>query len=569
MSPGPDPSHLVPVDCVVILAGGTVVDGIADQGRRADLEIVPGRSGQPGRIGRIGELDPAPDDVVIDCTDRLLLPGLIDAHSHADAQVFSSDVALALLRQGVTSVIAGQDGVSFAPGDGRYARDYFAAINGAHPGYTGGGVAELLAGYDETTPVNVAYLVPAGTVRHLVMADHRGRPDAAQLAAMQDHIRRGLAEGAVGMSTGLDYVPGCFADTAELTALCAPVAAAGGVYVTHMRGGYEDNAAAGVDEVVEICRGSRVRAHISHFHARPELITGLVEQALRAGVDLTFDSYPYSRGCSMLGMLMLPPDLMQDGFEAAVEQLSKPEVQDKIIADWIPIMAARADMGPGWADNITLAHIAAPEFAWAHGLSLSQAARRQHLSPAQLGVRVMAASRLEVGVVMGVPQERTDDQMALHLNHRAHMGGSDGIFLGQRPHPRGWGSFARYLSVFTVDRGDLTWAQVAQRFGRAPADRFGLAGRGSLVSGAAADVIVVDPARVRSNASYDRPRALADGIDDVFVNGRQVLGGGELTGIMAGLGLRHHAAQPTGAGLGRRPVEPEPGPVPRPSEEPS
>lgn len=515
-----------------VLRGGTLADGLADQERPADLAV------EDGAIAAVGDVPSLPGDRVIDCAGRLIMPGLVDAHSHADSRVFEDEIAHALLRQGVTTVIVGQDGVSYAPGDGRYATDYFAAINGPHPHYSGGGVAALLAGYDETTPINVGYLVPAGTVRQMIMGNDSGPATDDQRADMITVVAAGLAEGGLGLSTGLDYVPGCFADADELTALCRPVAEAGKIYVTHMRGGYEENSASGVDEVIMIARASGAHPHVSHFHARSDLIIDLVDAARDDGIDLTFDSYPYSRGCTVLGMLMLPPELMADGFDVAVTQLARPEVQAAVVADWIPVMAARADMGRDWANNIRLAHVAAPEFAWSVGCSLAEAASLDGSSPADFGVRVLAASRLEVSVVMSVPVQRNDDQMAPHLAHPAHMGGSDGIFLGGAPHPRGWGTFARYLADFTAARGDLTWSQAAQRFGRSPSVRFGLADRGALVAGGRADLIIVDPDRVATTATYAHPRSLAEGIDDVFVNGRQVLAGGELTGVRSGRGLR-------------------------------
>ena len=168
--------------------------------------------------------------------------------------------------RGVTTVIVGQDGVSFAPGDGRYATEYFAALNGAHPYYAGGGVAALLAGYHGRTAVNVGYLVPHGTVRHEVMGSDDRAPTVAELARMRALIAEGLAEGALGLSTGLDYAPGLFADTVELADLARTVAAAGALYVTHMRGGYEGNAPAGIAEVSEIATSSGVSAHVSHLH---------------------------------------------------------------------------------------------------------------------------------------------------------------------------------------------------------------------------------------------------------------------------------------------------------------
>ncbi|MCW2806006.1 MAG: N-acyl-D-aspartate/D-glutamate deacylase [Propionibacteriaceae bacterium] len=513
-----------------VLRGGYVIKAGAEP-QRADLAL------DGGLIAMIGTVHTEPDDVVVDCADRLIMPGLIDTHSHADGQVFDEEVAFALLRQGVTTVIAGQDGVSFAPGDGLFASRYFAAINGTHPSYVGASVADLLSTYDNTTPINVGYLVPAGTVREMIMGLSPEPATAEQINAMQEVVSKGMVDGALGLSTGLDYVPGLFADAEEITALCRPVAAAGGIYVTHMRGGYEENSAAGLDEVINICAGAGVRGHVSHFHARSEMITELVEQA-NTTVDLTFDSYPYSRGCTLLGMLLLPPELLRRGLDVCASQLLDPQLRRETAAGWVDRLQARADMGPQWADHVRFAHIAASGFDWAHGLSVAEAARTVGTTPGELGLQVLAESGLEVSVVMATPVERSDEEMAVHLGHPRHMGGSDGIFIGRSPHPRGWGAFGRYLDVF-VRRGDLSWGQCVERFSAAPARRFGLGRRGSLQPGAVADVIVVDPQAVQVRASYAEPRRPMEGIDDIWVSGVRVLDAGRLVSRSAGRGLRH------------------------------
>lgn len=516
-----------------VLRGGTLVD--AHGPRRADLVIADGRIVAAGPSPRAD-----PGDAVVDCTDRLVLPGLVDAHSHADAAVFDDGVAHALLRQGVTTVVAGQDGVSFAPGDGVFATRYFAAINGAHPRYTGPGVAALLAGYDGTTPVNVGYLVPAGTVREQVCGLRPGPATAAEIGAMQALVAQGLADGALGLSTGLDYVPGLFADADEIAALCRPVGDVDGLHVTHMRGGYEDNAAAGLTEVVAICRAAGVRGHVSHLHARSDLVRELVDAA-RGQADLTFDSYPYARGSSVLSMLLLPPDLLQSGVEACARALEDPALRARLLVGWLPRLVARADMGPAWAEQVRYAHVAAPAFGWVHGLSLAEAGERAGTSAAELGLRVLAASDLEVGVVMAAPVERDDAELARAFTHPDHLGGSDGIFRGAVPHPRGFGTFARYLQVFVAERGDLSWTDATVHYSGRPAERFGLRDRGTLDVGNHADVVVLDPAAVRSTATYAEPRSLAEGIDDVWVNGQRVLAGGQLTGVRSGRGLRRRA----------------------------
>lgn len=511
-----------------VLRGGRVVG--KGGSTEADLAIVD------GTIEHVGDVPTGPDDQEVDCSGRLIMPGLVDGHTHADGRVFDDEVAFALLRQGVTTVIAGQDGVSYAPGDGSYATRYFAAINGAHPTYDGGGVAALLAGYDQATPINVGYLVPAGTVREQVLGLRPGRPAPDELIAMRDLVAQGMAAGALGLSTGLDYTPGLFADADELAELCRPVAEAGGVYVSHLRG-YEEDSPAGLAELIKICEASGARGHVSHFHARPELMFELLGEAT-ARIDLTFDWYPYSRGCSVLGMVLLPPELLAEGFDAATAALSTQAGRTAVIESWLPRLVAKEHLGATWADKLALAHIAAPQYGWAHGLTLAEAARRAEAEPMDLGLRMLAAADLEVSVVMRTQFDRGDDELARILPHPAQLTGSDGIFIGRSTHPRGWGTFARLMDVFVRQRGDLGWPELAEHSSALPVRTFRLGRRGELRRGAVADLFLLDPARIRDNATYPAPRRPADGVDDVWVAGERVLADGQLTGIRSGRGLR-------------------------------
>ncbi|GAA3732378.1 amidohydrolase family protein [Leifsonia bigeumensis] len=522
-----------------VLRNATIVDGGGRAPFRADLSIVG------GRIDVVGAVQPESGDVEVECTGRFILPGFIDTHSHADGQLFRSDVQLALLRQGVTTVIGGQDGVSYAPGDGRFASEYFAAINGAHPSYRGSSVAELLATYDDRTALNFAYLVPAGTVRHEVMGRSPAPADLEQLGRMTRLVEEGIRDGAIGLSTGLDYVPGIYADSDELAALCRPVARAGAIYVSHMRGGYETNSAAGLEEVVEICLASGVRAHVSHFHAPADILVALMSSLAGRGMEITFDAYPYTRGCTLLGMPLLPPELAIRPVEEIVAELARPEVRDRLRRDWFPRVARQPSLGPDWPAMITLGHIAAAaEYDWAHGLTLAEASERVGQDPVTFSLDLLVASRLEVNAVMAVRHPRPVEELGRILSHPRHVGGSDGIFVGAHPHPRGYGTFARFLRRYTREEGFYDWPTAAVHLAAGPAELFGFADRGRLVPGAVADIVVLDPDRVADHATYDEPRALATGIDDVFVRGVRVLDGGALTGAHPGRGLRRRERAP-------------------------
>lgn len=514
-----------------LIVGGEVVDPI-DGRRPADVLI------EDERITVIGpEAGRRPADRIVDARGLLIMPGGIDAHSHADSRILDDDIQLALLRSGVTTVIIGQDGVSYAPGDGEYAADYFGPLIGRHPTYAGGGVAALLDSYQHATRLNVGYLVPAGTVRYEVLGRQHRRPTDTELNVMVDLVQTGLTEGALGLSSGLDYVPGTFADAEELIALCRPVAEVGGLYVSHIRG-YEENSPAAVDELIGICRAAGVRGHISHFHARPELIAELLDRARTAGADLSWDAYPYFAGFSLLSMVLLPRDLVAQGNDIAAARLRDRSQWPALQAEFAARAGTDTNLGPGWEDRLRIAHAGDPSNADLEGLTLAEAGARRGLDPLHLGYLVLADSELTATTVMTIPKPRTDDHLARQFTLPGACSGSDGIFFGGAPHPRSYGCTARMYGLFGRERGDFSWPELAAITSGNAAVRYGLVDHGRVAVGAVADLALVDPATVRDRATYQQPTELSVGIDQVFVRGRLVLDGGRLTGELAGCPVR-------------------------------
>ncbi|MBO3744915.1 amidohydrolase family protein [Streptosporangiaceae bacterium NEAU-GS5] len=500
-----------------MIRGGWLVDGTGAPLLRADVGI----SGD--RIAAIGRFADAEAGQVVDATGRYVLPGLIDCHAHGDARALDPEVQLAALRQGVTTFVIGQDGISYAPtatpAGAAFAARYFAAVNGPHPEVDGPvGVAELLATYDRRTALNTAYLLPHGTIRCDAIGPTERPASEYELKSMRGQVERGLSEGAVGLSTGLEYVPGRYADAAELAYLCAPLGAA--PYVTHMRG-YGAAAATGVAEVVEIAERSGAAVHISHFHGPAETLTALVAGARARGVDLTFDAYPYTRASTILAMVVLPPQVPAADVERALPMIPDLDFE-----------------GVAW-ERLTISH--APGYEWAEGLSLPEAAEQEGTDPAAFCRTLLIGTRLEAGCVATRPDDGPPGEESLRalLRDPGHMGGSDGIYVGGHPHPRGYGSFARLLGRHVRDLGDLTWEQAAVHLASHPARRFGLPGRGLVRPGFAADLAVVDPVRVADTATYGDPLSLATGVDDVLVAGIPVLRGGTLTGATPGRPLHH------------------------------
>ena len=516
----------------VVMTGGWVVDGTGAPPYRADLAV---RDGVVAAVGPLMHIEAAQR---IDCTGLYLMPGFIDTHVHGDAAVFDPDVQLAALSQGVTTFIAGQDGLSFAPSGPEtmdYVTRYFGAINGSLPGggQEGRSVEELLHGYEGTTPLNVGYLVPRGNLRLEVMGLEERAPSGAELAHMQRLLVEGMEQGALGLSTGLEYVPDRYGDTQELIALAAATARFGGLYVSHMRG-YEAQAHVGVAEMHAIARDAGVAAHISHYHGPAHMLVQLVDDVRADGVDLTFDSYPYSRGSSIVAMVALPVWVQAGGTEATIARLRDADVRKQLQLTWF---AERADLFA----RITFAWISDPDLAWCEGRTLPDAAEAVGEHPADFLCDLLIACDLQASCVFRQPPTNTDQDIRALLQHPAHMTGSDGVFRGRFPHPRGWGAFARLLGVHTRELGDYSWGEASLHLAGHAARRFGLGDRGMLRPGMAADVVVFDPNTVADVATYENPRQPARGVTHVLVNGKEVFREGHLTHSNPGRALRRAA----------------------------
>jgi N-acyl-D-amino-acid deacylase len=516
----------------LILKNGWVIDGTGGPPFRGDVAVLD------GKIAEVGRLDGSGVEAarVLDVTDRYIVPGFIDAHVHGDLMLLADPIHSAALRQGVTTYIIGQDGSSFAPGGPStldYMRRYTAGFNGNPPEVDCDWrtVDEYLARFDRTTALNVAYLIPNGNVRMEVMGlDSRPAGDD-EIRAMQTLVRRGMEAGAVGLSTGLDYIPSRYADAREIAALCSAIAPEGGVYVTHMRG-YGPKAPEGMAEVYTIARSSGAAAHVSHYNGPADLLLPLIDQGRAQGLDLSYDTYPYLAGSTILGMVALPPWVQAGGIEPTLERLADPTVRARLNAEWF------ATPTPYPLDTTTIAMVANPAWRWAEGLTVTMAAEQAGRAAGDFVCEILLASGMAVGIVGFRGGERTEADVRAILRHPAHMAGSDGIFCGGFPHPRGWGAFARYLGYHTRQLGDYSWAEAVTHLATHAARRFRLNDRGLLRPSFAADIAVFDPVDISDRSTYAAGRTLAEGVDHVLVNGTLVLENGVATGATPGRALR-------------------------------
>ncbi len=506
----------------LVIRGGRVADGSGSEPVPADVAIAD------GAIVAVGRLDGIETARVLDAAGLLVMPGLIDVHSHAAHLLDEPGVAEAHLRQGVTTIVAGQDGLGPAPIGAEVAHwlaRYFGAVDGIAP--VAGTMADWLGSRDGRA-LNVAALVPAGSVRAEVVGFEDRPATAPELRRMTALVADAMADGALGLSTGLDYVPGRFASTEELAAIAAPVGEVEGVYASHLRGYGADRINAALAEAREIARLSGARAHASHLHGPRALLEPLLEEG-----DLTFDSYPYLRGSSILAMVLLPPEVQAGGIDATLGLLGDPGA--------LAALRPRVEADPRIATGV-ISFAAHPDWRWTEGLGLPRAAERYHGGDVlAFGAELLRACDIAVGAVFENGPDRTEDDMRALLAHPSHLAGSDAILLGSRPHPRGWGAFARLLGRHVRELGDLGWGAAARHLAGHAAERFGLAGRGLVAPGAAADLVVLDPERIADVATYDDPRRPAEGVVHVLVNGVIAVDDGRLTGARAGRALRRAA----------------------------
>jgi N-acyl-D-amino-acid deacylase len=511
----------------LLIRNGLVVDGSGQAGNAADVAV----SGD--RIVELGPLPNAEAAEAIDATGLVVCPGFIDTHVHGDAMLLADPLHEAAVRQGVTTYIIGQDGSSYAPGDQNvvaYFRRYTAGFNGnPEIGWDWNGVDDYLNRFNNRVAINVAYLVPNGNVRMQVVGLEDRPATADEIRSMQRLVREAMEQGAVGLSSGLDYIPSRYANTQELAELCREIAPFHGVYVTHMRSYSPEGVFTAMDEVNTIARQASVPVHISHFNGRADQVLPRVDLDRLSGIDLTYDLYPYLAGSSILAMVALPPWVQEGGNDATLKRLRDPQVRARLKEWFEQPKYEHADL--------KLSAIAAPEYRHLEGMMLLDAAAAVHQEPGEFICNVLVASNLMVGIVHFHRGRQQSDIDAM-MRHAAHMAGSDGIFVGSRPHPRGWGAFARYLGRYV--REDKKWwleTAVYHLAGHA-AKRFRLADRGLIARGKAADIVCFDPNKLLDRATFEDGRQLAEGVQHVVVNGKLVLRGGERTSALPGRGLR-------------------------------
>jgi N-acyl-D-amino-acid deacylase len=524
----------------VVVRGGLVFDGEGRPPERADVGLVG------DRIAAIGALEASAAITVVDATGAAVAPGFIDSHTHSDMACFlgpgHEGLVMAAVRQGVTTEVCGNCGFSAfpCPPDRRAELERHLGTLFASPAIEW----TDLAGYSDALHAsglsgNLAPLVGHGSLRAAVMGfdDRPARPD--ELAEMIRLLDAALEQGALGLSSGLVYMPGAAAGAEELAALAKSVKGHHRVYTTHIRG-ETDMVAESVAEAIRVGRDTSVPVHISHHkvcgrqnYGRTEETLELVATSRRAGLDVTMDVYPYTAASTLLYAL-LPNWVQAGGLDSMLERLQDGATRDRVRREF--------DSGaPGWQnipraagwDGIVISNC--PGKTELEGRSVKELAAEAGTTDPDYVFDLLIAQR---GQVMMIVHMMDEADVRRVIAYEGTMIGSDGIPLPGKPHPRWAGSFARVLGRYSREIGLLDLTTAVHKMTSMTAERFGLAGRGTLAPGSYADLVVFDPGSIRDTATFESPLGPPTGIQQVFVNGRQVVRDGSLTGARPGRVLR-------------------------------
>ncbi|MCF8565726.1 amidohydrolase family protein [Alicyclobacillus tolerans] len=497
----------------VLIQNGTVIDGTGSQGYQADIGIVG------DVIQAIGNLQGSQAKKTIDATGKVVCPGFIDVHVHSELAVLDGPDKYAPLKMGVTTQLASPDGFSWAPLTGNKFREMQQYLSIFYTDqtireHTEMSIADLLAVSEGNLPSNIVLQVPHGPVRLQVVGwDDRPATDE-EIGQMQRLVREWMEAGAVAFATGLEYEPMRSSDVRELAGLSKIVAEYGGVYVAHQRG-YAERVKTGSSETIAVAKEANIPVHISHFTV-DEDAAAMVQQGLQDGAEITFDMYPYAAGSSHL--LKNLPDFMQVGPpENVLTRLKDPkyrammsEYLESHVAPELIHFAAVGEGAPSW-----------------EGKSLKDVQEEMGLDLTNAISEVLIQSNLQALMIMHWPEHRVHF-LEDTFKHPLHMVSTDGIYIGKRPHPRGFGTYPRVLREYVLKNQWLTMEQAIYKMTGFPAKRFNIKGRGVLGSNQYADVVVFDPQTIADKATFEQPRQDPVGIEHVFVNGHHVIEKGQV-----------------------------------------
>jgi predicted amidohydrolase YtcJ len=526
----------------VIIRGGTVYDGSGKPGIIADVAI------KGDTVAGIGNFSSATATSIVDAKGMAVAPGFINMLSWATESLIVDPHSQGDIRQGVTLEVFGE-GESMGPINESMRKEMIESQGDLKfdvPWTTLGEYLEYLERRGVST--NVASFVGATTVRIHELGYADRPPTAEELGRMQNLVRAAMEEGALGVGTSLIYAPAFYAKTDELIALSKAAAPYGGRYISHMRS--EGNRLLeAVDELIRISREAGVGGEIYHLKAagqqnwgKLDAVIAKVDSARKAGQDISADMYTYTAGSTGLDASM-PPWVQEGGYKAWAERLRNPEIRSRVVHemntpsnDWENFFLAA---GP---DRTLLVGFKADSLKQYTGKTLTEVAKLRGKSPEEtaMDLVILDGSRVQV-VYFLMSEENVKKQIGLPWVAFGSDAGSMAPnlpFTKSSTHPRAYGNFARVLGKYVREEKALTLPEAIRRLSAFPAENLKLRNRGQLKPGYFADVVVFDPATIADHATFEKPHQYSTGVRDVFVNGTQVLRGGEHTGATPGRVVR-------------------------------
>ena len=527
----------------IVIVNGHIIDGTGSPWYSGQIGI------RNGRIAAIGVLDSAPRKQTIDARGKVVAPGFIDMLGQSELTMLVDPRVPSKIYQGITTEITGE-GNSAAP------------LNAAMIAADRAGYDHLKINPDWTTfreyfarlerqsiGINLASYVGATSVRRMVLGDADMQPTPEQLAQMQALVQQAMQDGAVGVSTALQYAPAPYAKTAELTALASEAAKYGGIYATHMRS-EGDTVLDAIDEAVEIGRDAHIPVEIWHLKAagknnwgRMPQIVARIDAARAAGVDVTADTYAYTAWFNTFSAF-IPPWAHDGGDAKLIERLQDKATRERIRKD---MLTPGGNWDNEWQeipgpDAILIAVVQNPELMPIQGKRLSEVAAMWKEDPIDALCDILVRDKAFTEVaVFGMSEP--DVTLALKqpwvsIDNDSQGTSPEGLLASEHPHPRAYGTFPRILRKYVREEHVLTLEDAIRKFSALPAQRMRLTDRGVLKQGMWADVVIFDPATIRDVATFEQPNQLSQGMDYVLVNGAPVIADGKMTGSLPGKVLR-------------------------------
>lgn len=503
----------------ILIKNGIVIDGTNNPWTKTDILV------QDGKIVRMERNIEAKARKEIDASNNVVCPGFIDTHVHSDLLCTKPEIHQVKVKQGVTTELLGQDGISVAPVSSSTKelwQKQLKGLDGDIGDWDWFSVKEYLEYLNQCKPLgNFSFLVPHGNIRTLVMGFDEREATREEMVEMRKLVQKSMDEGASGFSSGLVYPPNVFSNTEELIEICKGVAEKDGCFVVHMRN-ESFNIVEAVDEMFEVARKSGVRLHISHFkvigprnrHFYPEILKKM-EKARKEGIEVTFDQYPYTAGSSVLHSI-LPPWLHDGGTERMLERLSDQDVREELRQTWETSLDFENWVyNVGW-NNIVVSFVKTEENKKFEGKSIQEIAEFREQTPIDATCDLLLEEKGNITMINHWGQE---EDIITAMKSPYHIVGSDSIF-GGKPHPRLYGTQPRILSRYVRELGILNLETAIHHMTGAPAQLLRFKDRGILREGYWADIVIFNPEIVEDKSTFDNPIQDPVGINAVLVNGK-------------------------------------------------